>query len=271
MAGQKEKVAETRTDTKPEIKENERLDDLQISGLFIIQDTKRFCFGMDAVLLANYALSAVTGETKLLDLCSGTGIVPILMDARNDCGDYTGLELDDVLRSVAGGLGSKEVEVVFSQFLFVEQDVALLDDVEVYGEYRTALKLYGEGVGGFLTEQTTSLEDGHTIAPMLSVVGRLIQIDHSLGDADKPLALLYRLTIEPSEKVGLTGVVLVYLVDGLKNYLTGIGASDDDIAEHHRTGLHLHSLAFGLKSLTLAGGETEGLVANVGEGYQLRF
>ena len=42
MAEQKEKVAEARTETKIEIKENERLDDLQISGLFIIQDTKRF-------------------------------------------------------------------------------------------------------------------------------------------------------------------------------------------------------------------------------------
>ena len=63
----------------------------------------------------------------------------------------------------------------------------------------------------------------------------------------------------------------ITLHDGLKDYLTGIGASDDDIAEHHRTGLHLHSLAFGLKGLTLAGGEAESLVAYVGEGYQLRF
>ena len=36
------------------LKENERLDDLQLSGLQIIQDPERFCFGMDAVLLSGF-------------------------------------------------------------------------------------------------------------------------------------------------------------------------------------------------------------------------
>ena len=38
-----------------QLKETERIDDLQLKGLKLIQDTNGFCFGIDAVLLANFA------------------------------------------------------------------------------------------------------------------------------------------------------------------------------------------------------------------------
>ena len=56
--------------------ENERIDDLQFNGLRIIQNTKGFCFGIDAVLLANF--TRVKKNAKLVDLGTGTGIIPIL-------------------------------------------------------------------------------------------------------------------------------------------------------------------------------------------------
>ena len=57
------------------LKENERIDDLQRNGYQIIQDSKRFCFGMDAVLLSGFA-RAKEGD-MVLDMCTGTGIIPI--------------------------------------------------------------------------------------------------------------------------------------------------------------------------------------------------
>ena len=73
------------------IKENERIDDLQRNGYRIIQDPDRFCFGMDAVLLSGFA-TAKKGD-KVLDMGTGTGIIPILMEAKTDAEHLTGLEI----------------------------------------------------------------------------------------------------------------------------------------------------------------------------------
>ena len=86
------------------IKENERIDDLQRNGYRIIQDSDRFCFGMDAVLLSSFA-TAKKGD-RVLDLGTGTGIIPILMEAKTEAEHLTGLEIqpesaDMASRSVA--------------------------------------------------------------------------------------------------------------------------------------------------------------------------
>ncbi len=86
-----------------ELKETERLDDLQRNGLKIIQDPDRFCFGMDAVLLSGFA-GAKEGD-RVLDLGTGTGIIPILMSAKTKAKELIGLEIqkdsaDMAMRSV---------------------------------------------------------------------------------------------------------------------------------------------------------------------------
>ncbi|MCH5339337.1 MAG: tRNA1(Val) (adenine(37)-N6)-methyltransferase [Acetatifactor sp.] len=93
------------------LKEHERIDDLQRNGYRIIQDPERFCFGMDAVLLAGFAHAEA--EDSLLDLGTGTGIIPLLMEARYHCARLTGLEIqsesaDMAARSVVlNGLSDK--------------------------------------------------------------------------------------------------------------------------------------------------------------------
>lgn len=73
------------------LKENERIDDLQRNGYRIIQDPDRFCFGMDAVLLSGFA-TAKKGD-HVLDLGTGTGIIPILMEAKTKAAHLTALEI----------------------------------------------------------------------------------------------------------------------------------------------------------------------------------
>lgn len=97
------------------LKGNERIDDLQRNNYKIIQDSDRFCFGMDAVLLSGFA-GAKEGE-KVLDLGTGTGIIPILMEAKTKAAHFTGLEIqpdsaDMAARSVKlNGLENK-IEIV---------------------------------------------------------------------------------------------------------------------------------------------------------------
>lgn len=70
---------------------DERLDDLQINGYQIIQHPDKFCFGMDAVLLSGFA-KVKEGE-KVLDLGTGTGILPILLEAKTEGEHFSGLEI----------------------------------------------------------------------------------------------------------------------------------------------------------------------------------
>lgn len=75
------------------IHENERLDELHRNGYYIIQDPGRFCFGMDAVLLSGFA-RAKEGD-RVIDLGTGTGIIPILMEAKTQASDFTALEIQE--------------------------------------------------------------------------------------------------------------------------------------------------------------------------------
>lgn len=84
----------------------ERIDDLQRNHLRIIQNPDKFCFGMDAVLLTGFAAGAGSDEkrgsqfrlspwdgAKVLDLGTGTGIIPILLSAKTNASHFTGLEI----------------------------------------------------------------------------------------------------------------------------------------------------------------------------------
>ncbi len=86
------------------LKPDERIDDLERNGYRIIQSSKGFCFGMDAVLLSGFVRGRKSD--RIIDLGTGTGIIPILLRAKVGSTDITGLELrkescDMAERSVA--------------------------------------------------------------------------------------------------------------------------------------------------------------------------
>jgi len=77
----------------------ERIDDLQLSGLRLIQDTELFCFGTDAVLLADFA--DIGKGSKVVDLGTASGILPILMYGRQPEAYYKGIEIQIPLAELA--------------------------------------------------------------------------------------------------------------------------------------------------------------------------
>lgn len=74
------------------LKENERIDNLECNNLKIIQNEKRFCFGIDSVLISNF-VKGVKEDAQILDLGSGTGIISILLAGKKLLKNIIGIEI----------------------------------------------------------------------------------------------------------------------------------------------------------------------------------
>lgn len=108
------------------VREHERLDDLQ-NGYMLIQNPSQFCFGIDAVLLSWYA--KVRPGEHVLDMGTGTGIVPILLKARYPQGRYTGLEIQPESAEMA------QRSVAYNH---LEADISI-----TLGDIKEASRIYG--------------------------------------------------------------------------------------------------------------------------------
>ena len=126
---------------------SERIDDLQRKGYKIIQNTEKFCFGMDAVLLSSFA-SVKAGE-KVLDMGTGTGIIPILLEAKTEGEHFTGLEIQSESAEMAGRsvkLNSLEEKI---------------DIVE--GDIKEASNIFGKNIFNVVTVNPPYMNDLHRI------------------------------------------------------------------------------------------------------------
>ena len=82
------------------LKENERIDDLEFKDLKIIQKPEGFCFGIDAVLLSDYA-KEIKNNAKVLDLGTGTGILSILLTGKTNLSKIYGIEIQKEIADMA--------------------------------------------------------------------------------------------------------------------------------------------------------------------------
>ena len=82
-----------------EIKENESIDDLQLNNLHLIQKKDGFKFGVDAVLLSDFAY--VKQKHRVMDLCSGTGIIPFLIYGKYNAKEICGREIQEDMVEMA--------------------------------------------------------------------------------------------------------------------------------------------------------------------------
>lgn len=142
---------------KVELIGNERLVDLDRNGYQIIQDKDKFCFGMDAVLLTGFA-QVKKGE-RVLDLGTGTGIIPILLEAKTEGEDFVGLEIQ-----------TESADMARRSVLFND----LQDKIQIVeGDIKEASKIFGGASfqvvctnPPYMTEHhgLQNLEDGIAIA-----------------------------------------------------------------------------------------------------------
>ncbi len=108
------------------VKPNERVDDLQ-NGFYVIQDPEKFCFGMDAVLLSGFA--RIKKGESVLDMGTGTGIIPILLRSRTEGRHFTGLEIQEECAEMA------KRSVAYNG---LESDVSIVN-----GDIKEAAEIFG--------------------------------------------------------------------------------------------------------------------------------
>lgn len=82
------------------LRENERIDDLEFKGLKIIQNKEGFCFGIDSVLISDYAKN-LKRDSKVIDIGTGTGIIGILLCGKSQLAHITGIEIQEEVAEMA--------------------------------------------------------------------------------------------------------------------------------------------------------------------------
>lgn len=111
-----------------ELEKDERIDDLQYKGLKIIQNEKEFCFGIDAVMLANFAKSGIKENSYVVDLCTGTGIIAILLSGKTKAKKILGVEIQEKIvkmtkKSVEMNNIGDRVEIICKDLKKLKDDV----------------------------------------------------------------------------------------------------------------------------------------------------
>ena len=102
------------------LKENERIDDLQYKGLKIIQDKTAFCFGIDSVLLSDFA-KEIKNNSKVADLGTGNGIVGLLLCKKTKLNQIIGVEIQEEIAEMAER--SIKLNDLEEQFKIVNVDI----------------------------------------------------------------------------------------------------------------------------------------------------
>ncbi len=106
------------------LKENERIDDLEINDFKIIQNNEGFCFGIDSVLLSDFAKN-IKHNTIIMDLGTGTGIIPTLLCAKTKLKKVIGVEIQEEVYEMARR--SIELNNLKDRFEIINEDILNLN------------------------------------------------------------------------------------------------------------------------------------------------
>ena len=107
------------------INEDERIDDLEINNYKIIQNKDGFCFGIDSVLLSDFAKD-IKKESKVIDLGTGTGILSILLCAKTNLSTIVGVEVQEEMANMAER--SSMLNNLQDKFKIINSDIKNLQD-----------------------------------------------------------------------------------------------------------------------------------------------
>lgn len=117
---------------KIELNENERIDDLQYKNLKIIQNEMGFCFGIDSVLLSDFA-KKIKRNAKVIDLGTGTGIIPILLCGKTELKRIVGVEVQKEVFDLANR--NIKLNNLENKFEVINENIKNLKNIYEYGSF----------------------------------------------------------------------------------------------------------------------------------------
>ena len=190
------------------LKDNERIDDLQLNNLKIIQNKDGFCFGIDAVLLSDFSKD-IRNNSKVLDLGTGTGIIGTLLCAKTKLSKIYGIDVqkdvcDMASRSIKLNNLEDKFEIINSNIkdlnnIFEEASFDAIVSNPPYKKDNTGLKNETEAKLISRHEITASLEDFVSISSKLLKNNGNIYMVHRPERLSDLFYLLKKYNLEPKK------------------------------------------------------------------------
>lgn len=171
------------------LKDNERIDDLQLNNLKIIQNKDGFCFGIDAVLLSDFAKD-IRNNSKVLDLGTGTGILGILLCGKTNLSKIYGIDIQEDVCNMASR--SVELNNLQDKFEIINKNIKDLSDVFEKASFDAIVSNppYKKDNSGLKNESETKLISRHEITASLedfiSISSKLLKNNGSIYMVHRP-------------------------------------------------------------------------------------
>ena len=188
------------------LKDNERIDDLQLNNLKIIQNKNGFCFGIDAVLLSDFA-KEIPSNAKVLDLGTGTGILGILLCGKTKLSKIYGIDIqEDVCDMASRSIKLNNLE---NKFEIINKNIKDLKDIFEENTFNAIVSNppYKKDNSGLKNESKTKLISRHEITASLEdfikISSKLLKNNASIYMVHRPerlsdlFYLLRKYNLEP--------------------------------------------------------------------------
>ena len=213
-----------------ELKENERIDDLELKGLKIIQNKEGFCFGIDSVLLSDFAKN-IKNNSLVLDLGTGTGIIPILLCGKTNLKKVIGVEVQEKIAEMAKR--SIKLNNLEARFQVINENILNLKNIYKNQTFDVVVTNppYKKKNSGIINENHEKLISRHEIeadlADFIKVSKDLLKDKGEFYMVHRPERLVDILSIMRKEKLEPKVLRMVYsnknkepklvLIKGIKN------------------------------------------------------
>ena len=213
-----------------ELKENERIDDLEFKHLKIIQNKDGFCFGIDSILLADFAKKIKKGA-NVLDLGTGTGIISILLCGKTDLYNITGVEIQKEVAEMANR--SSKLNNLENKFKVLNENILNLKNIYERQSFDVIVSNppYKEKGTGIINENEKKIISRHeitaTLEDFIQVSSNLLKDKGEFYMVHRPERLVDILALMRKNKIEPKILKMVYsnfkkepklvLIKGIKN------------------------------------------------------